>query len=779
MLSFDASLSNALAIKNTTSFWVLKLYYNDESAFIGVSDVQRVDGSDIYHGIVSSWGNLQQSLNFYNFTVASGTMSISLINTDRSIKGGRFTDLLSSYNFANRKWELFQNTVQADTYDTASRMIGTGIINGEIKYNIDKVTINLLDNSSKYHRQVPYHTVDASTYSNAPKHNYGAPVPMSYGDFGQETDKGDFENHFVKGHFPAIVVNKEDSSGYVNALPDTDQPAVTIAGSNNERVILKQLYANNVYVGLKNIYLQCATANVIVGNASAGADDAPGTDNENIIKFKGTSFFGYFDFESLSDEGTVSNTDELIDRNFSTVEDFGINNGSDSIELRFPKIPKVGMLTAATKVDLIVFTTSASSGIGASWKIEDPGTEVALTFNTSADETQTKAFASDAFSASQRESLDLSATDLKLTVTDPAGGSSMVAVVGQVGLQVEFAIDASLTRPVFQRETIYTGESNDPGGYRIVNTEVDTALTGQNLDYIYFAGKGRRYDSWIDALAVDDALGTRNVGNGSAADPGYDEADTIENPVYIIEDILRAELGLNEDYLDQELFDLAGASSNGYIGDAFDDAVSDIKFALSIYKSINSKILIEKLGRLCCSYVFLGGDGIFKIRTLRRPADYDSADKTIDFKDINLKTISKTPLSQVKNDITINYNFDYQAESFTASVNTSDSTSYGTGATGNNQKFKLKLDAFGIVDTTTATQLADAYKVLFKDQKIVLNFTCLTPKYNDLEVGDIVKFKNWDSNIKIYGTAMGTDYYMVANISKNPQTSTIKAIKVS
>ena len=164
---------------------------------------------------------------------------------------------------------------------------------------------------------------------------------------------------------------------------------------------------------------------------------------------------------------------------------------------------------------------------------------------------------------------------------------------------------------------------------------------------------------------------------------------------------------------------------------------------------------------------------------MRRPADYDSADKTIDFKDINLKTISKTPLSQVKNDITINYNFDYQAESFTASVNTSDSTSYGTGATGNNQKFKLKLDAFGIVDTTTATQLADAYKVLFKDQKIVLNFTCLTPKYNDLEVGDIVKCKNWDSNIKIYGTAMGTDYYMVANISKNPQTSTIKAIKVS
>ena len=118
-------------------------------------------------------------------------------------------------------------------------------------------------------------------------------------------------------------------------------------------------------------------------------------------------------------------------------------------------------------------------------------------------------------------------------------------------------------------------------------------------------------------------------------------------------------------------------------------------------------------------------------------------------------------------------------ESFKSSVNTTDSTRYGTGATGNNQTLKLKLDAFGILDTTTATQLADAYKILFKDQKVILDFECLIPKYNDLEIGDIILFSNWDSKIKIYGTAMGTDYYMVQSISKSPQTSSIKAIKVS
>ena len=778
MLSFDSSLSNALVNRNTTSFWVLKLYYNDESAFIGVSDTHRVDGSYIYYGLVSSWGNLQQSLNFYRFTTSASSMTINLINAERSIKGGRFSDLLSSYNFANRKWELFQNTSQAGTYDTAARMIGNGIINGEIKYTTENVSIILLDNSSRYHKLIPYHSVDSSTYPNAPSNNYGSPVPMSFGDFGQETTNGDFENHIVKSHFPAIVVNKEDSSGYVNALPDTDQGYVDIGGTTrNNNVKLNQLHANNVYLGIKKQYLQCATSNVIVGNASAGSDDTPGSDGENIIKFKGTTFFGYFDFESVSAAGPVSNTDELIDRNFSTVEDFGCSSNSQSIELRFPKIPKCGMLTASSKVDIIMFTTSSTNGIGTTFKIDDPGTDVNLTFNTSADETQTVAFHSTAFDATQRESLDLTSTDLKLTISDSSGSS--VAVIGQVGLQVEFAADQDFTRPVYQRETIYTGSVNDPGGYKIVNTEVDTALNAQNLDYIYYAGKGREYENWIDNTIVDSSIGTRNSTNGSAADPGYDDGDLIQNPIYIIEEILRSECGLNEDYIDEESFDLAGASSNGNIGNAFGDAVSDIKFAFSNYKFINSKELIDGIAKQCCSYVFLSGDGLFKIKVLKRPDEYDEDDKTVDYNDIQLKSISKTPISAVKNDITINYDFDYQSESFKSSINDTDSTSYGTGTTGINQRLKLKLDAFGILDTTTATQLADAYKTLFKDQKNVIDFITLTPKYNDLEIGDIITFSNWDSNIKLFGTAMSGDYYMITNMSKSPSNSSFKAVKVS
>ena len=547
-------------------------------------------------------------------------------------------------------------------------------------------------------------------------------------------------------------------------MPDTNKPYVDIDGNTQDNaVLLNQLHSNNAYMGLSNVYLQCANANTIVGNASAGSDDTPGTDDENLIKIKGNSFFGYFDFESASDSAGLT-IGELTDRDFSTNESFGASNGEDEMELRFPKIPKVGMLTANNKVDIIMNISAVSGTSPTHFRVEAPNTSTNEVDISHATGTQTvAAFHTSAFDATARESLDLTDDDMVLSIKRTSG--TTYANIAQIGLQVEFKPDQNFTRPVFQREVIYTGEVNDSGGYKIVNTEVGTALTGQNLDYIYYAGKGREYGAWVDA---------------DSRNNGYDEAALIENPVYIIEDILRNECGLTSTQIDHATFDTSGNATNGHIDDAFnEDDVDHIKFAFSNYKFINSKELIEGIGRQCCSYVFLGGDGKFKIKTLRRTGDYGSANKTINYYDIKLNGISKTPLSEVKNDVTINYNFDYQSESFTASVNTTDSTSYGTGVSGNNQTLKLKLDAFGILDTTTATQLADAYKTLFKDQKVILDFECLIPKYNDLEIGDIILFSNWDSKIKIYGTAMGTDYYMIQSISKSPFGSSIKAIKVS
>jgi hypothetical protein len=176
--------------------------------------------------------------------------------------------------------------------------------------------------------------------------------------------------------------------------------------------------------------------------------------------------------------------------------------------------------------------------------------------------------------------------------------------------------------------------------------------------------------------------------------------------------------------------------------------------------------------------VFLSGDGNFKIRTLRRDGDYTSSDATIDYRQIKLNSISRTQLGAVRNDITINYNHDYGQDQNLGHSNTTDATSQGTGVNGVGKELKLELDVDSIIDSTTADQLADAYLHVFKDRKPIVDFTCTTPKYNELEITDIIDFTNWDSNIDIYGTAMG-GYWMITNISKSIKSTKIKAIKVS
>ena len=60
------------------------IYFDD---WIGLSEQDRVDSNDVYHGIVSSWGSLQHSMDFFNFDTSIASLSIKLINTEYSITG--------------------------------------------------------------------------------------------------------------------------------------------------------------------------------------------------------------------------------------------------------------------------------------------------------------------------------------------------------------------------------------------------------------------------------------------------------------------------------------------------------------------------------------------------------------------------------------------------------------------------------------------------------------------------------------------------------------------
>jgi len=730
MLSFDTALSNSLKLGNTTSFWVLKLYYNAEgsSDFIGVSEQDRLDGSDMYYGLVASWGEYQQSLDFFNFTTNTGNMSVKLINTDNSIQGGRFTDLFATKNFANRKWELFQNTSQTSTYDTSARMIGQGVISGDIKYDTKGVTLTLLDLNDKYHKQIPTAVIqntesgDDHYYPNAPEKNINKPIPMAYGDFHDKTGIGTvpsiFNPAFQKGQFPAIITNNMDEDdGYVYANADSET--------------LHTLDTSNIYIYNDGHFSSCNSANTALSNPQ--------------LKYKGTSWYAFIPVNVGSIGGNVA------DGNFGTNYQLEVvAGGSDSLNISIPEVPNLGDISS---VDVIV-------EYGSYDLVDIDFFEI---FNANA---MTGSTPDNVVQIQSGGDWDFDRQGIIYLESEFSGGDIEIE---EMYIRVTFSPNKLLTKhseqfyerrnPVYAHAGVWSYALDFIGVPRTVtSSRTISKSVPTDIDYIYYSGKGRKYGTWINLRTT------------------YSNTDFIENPIYIIESMIRTELGLTN--IDSTSFDASGNTTNGHLGDILDDSVSQLYYAMSQYKFISSKDFIEKIGQQCLSWVFLSGDGNFKIKTLRRVGDYSSSDKTIDYREINLNSISRTKLGAVRNDITINYNHDYGQDQNLSHVNTTDATSIGTGVDGVGDALKLELDADAILDDSTATQFADAYLQTFKDRKPILDFVCKVPKYNDLEIGDIVDFSNWDSNIDIYGDAMG-GYWMVTDISKAIKKTTIKVIKVS
>ena len=717
MLNFT---NDVLNLGNTTAFWALKLYYDDESSFIGVSEQDRTIGSDFYHGLVTSWGSYQQSLDFFNFTTSTGNMTVKLINTHRSYNNGRFSDLTN--NFANRKWELYVGTA-----GSSLELLASGVVSGDYSFDEKSITLTLLDYSSKYHKRIPQAVVqntesgDDYYYPNAPEKNIGKPIPMAYGDFHDRDDVGTipalFGYYFTKAKFPAIITNSmNEDDGYVYADADS--------------IALNTLDSDNIFLVNSSNFIACSSTNTDIDNPQ--------------IKAYGNTWYLYVPLNAQENA--------LVDNNFSTgyeLEVVGFED-EDTTILSVPEIPNMGEITA---VDFIVEYGSESIGSDHEFKI----------FGTNANNGGTP---KTVVSASQS---DIGGTGSILLGENGAGAGDIT--IEEIGIRVTFQPSKTFTKQFTEeyevRRYIHGGQGAEvptehiPSvGETITKTRTYQKSAPAEIEYIYYSGKGREYGAWIDA---------------DSRNQGYNSGALIENPVFMIEDMLRNELSLTSSEIDYDSFDTSGDSSSGDIGDILNDAVGDIQFAFAQYKFIDSKDFIEKVSSLIMSWVFIDGQGKFKIKTLR--PSYSDSDKVVDYYDIDLKSISKTTLNAIRNNILIKYKYDYGQDQNLGEVKVEDATSQGSTSDGYNQELKLVVDADIIQDDTTAEKLADAYLDIFKDRKNLIEFTTKRPKYLDLEIGDIIEFSNWDTNIKVYGTAMG-GYWMITDISKKPKGCSIKGIQV-
>ena len=460
----------------------------------------------------------------------------------------------------------------------------------------------------------------------------------------------------------------------------------------------------------------------------------------------------------------------------ATLQTKADNSFLDTLNFGIPKFERLGEIA---NVKLIFYWEMDGGAPSTAHGVTALGGALSWTWNDTNAYVVTELNFTSSISDANKENWDLE-SQVVITLNDQTSDNGQILRIKDASIEIECKLEQGFGKVVESVEYIqkpYTFEVSTRDAFdgrrddthetilqthRIVTHQDKTAPKEVNL--LYVAAKGRKFGSWVDA---------------NSRNNGYNQNDLIQNPVYIIEDILRTEMGLGDSDIDYTTFDTVGNTTNGTLGTALNDSISDVKFAFSQYKYMDGIGLIQKICKQTGLYFFFDGSGKATLKQRLRAASYSSADKTIDFEDCIFKSFNRTNINSVRNEIEINYRYDYGTEQTLLSDTSSDATSKAKySATSRAQK--LKLDADCIQDTTTAQNLGDSYLDWFKNRKNVLSFTITRPKYLDLEIGDIVNFTNFPSTIKAYGSSLSSsDYFIINELSKTPNSLELKCTEVS
>ncbi len=750
MLSFPTNLATELRDRFTAPYWYIRLYYGDETNFTGLSDKDRILDSVKYRGLILDWGTLIHSVDLNSFKSSVMAMNgLTINNATDQVSAGAFSDLFLTQNYVNRKFTLHMGADSVAYADHAQ--IAQGIITDQIDQSFDTLTLSLLEDVSAVSVEVPKTRVNTTDHPNAPTTNIGKPIPMAFGDFGVKLGIGtvpsgnaQFDRYFTKGMFPAIITDKWDSTNSnVEASPDT--------------VALHTLNDHHVGMAVDGLFPVCDDVDADVVAATP------------IITFKGSTWRIYIplgDHNSYSGQTGYANG---TDGSFSTLFNVGDKAAHDTVfGWKLGKVRKLGGLTSVKVLcNLSNFVGTAPNPVSNTngFQIESDTSqtnESAITWGGGDQSIDITGW----FSATKQTDWDLE-TDILMEVQD--FGAQAEVDCYQVGVEITFTPSQTFIKEYVDTETftVAAGTWWQSQGTRSVIRE---RLHAQVSEYIYYSGKGRKYGAWVDA--------------DSRAN-GYNSGDLIGNPVYMIEEILRTELTLTSSEIDYATFDTAGNSTDGTITNIFNLSVGSIEFAFCQYKFIDAWVLCQEIASSCGCFLFKSGDGKIKIKARQRDEDYTTADRTIKYDEINNIKPGFTPLSVVRNKVTVNYALNYATDSTTAiTAIATDATSQGSGANGiggaTDKVQELVADNRFTLDSGTATGYSTALLDWLAYRKKTLEFDVQTPKHNDLEIGDTILFSGWSGLFKIYGNTIGsTDIYMITQIRKTPYGCTINAQEVS
>lgn len=162
-----------------------------------------------------------------------------------------------------------------------------------------------------------------------------------------------------------------------------------------------------------------------------------------------------------------------------------------------------------------------------------------------------------------------------------------------------------------------------------------SVVENAHVSTVWGVGKGRSFGSWIDE---------------DGRDNGYDELDVIKQPAYIIESILRDEMGLTSSQIDYESFDIVGNTTDGLRKDwVFASSITTVKTSLQI------------LSELCYEsfcILFEGSDG--KYRLVALDTDTVTPYEILQNQMFPMQPqVGRSAVNEIRNQFIVNYRYNY------------------------------------------------------------------------------------------------------------------------
>ena len=223
--------------------------------------------------------------------------------------------------------------------------------------------------------------------------------------------------------------------------------------------------------------------------------------------------------------------------------------------------------------------------------------------------------------------------------------------------------------------------------------------------------------------------------------PELPEDDFIQNPIDIIYDILRSELGLTADQINEDDYNEAKDAHDGW------------EFAFTVNKKTNSKKLIEEIAKSTKCFPNFKNDGSFGFNTIKdsyTQTDIDNATPIKEDEVINF-SFKKTKPEQIYKQVDVQYEKDYAQDSYLKRTDPYPSGDNQDSYYGIEQDGAvLEFESDYIRHDDTANKLRNFLEAQYRNNHLIFNLK-LPLSYNQLEVGDLVKFDKLFNGITAYG----------------------------